>query len=618
MMCFARPQAPLSPLAGEMSVKPTEGGKISHAGSAATPPSVTCGDISPARGEKVANLRRLATLALLAVLAPISGLAHAAEGETAGPPPMDIPVMHEEASAAGIDHAYRGGWEFFVGGGVASFDCNGDRRPDLFFAGGTEPAALYVNRSPTGGALKFEKKPLDLPERDLTKVTGAYPLDIDNDGFTDLVVLRIGENRLLRGGPDCTFTQANRQLAFDGGRAWTTAFAATFEADMPFPTLAFGNYVDRAAPGSPWGTCHDNELFRPQKRDLTEDGKTRLPSYGERTALSPGYCALSILFTDWHRSGTPDLRITNDRQYYRDGQEQLWRVEAGRPPRQFSRSDGWRSVQIWGMGIAEADLNADGYPEYALTSMGDTKLQTLDEDAEEDRPVYRDIAFERGATAHRPYAGEDLRPSTGWHAEFADFNNDGKLDLYIAKGNVEQMPEFAAFDPDNLLLGGLGGKFTEAGHLAGIDVPTRSRGAVLADFNMDGMLDLAVVNREHNVSLFRNLGGKAADGTDSIATRAMGNWLEIELAQKDINPDAIGATISVKTGNTTRVRKVQIGGGHASGHLGFVHVGLGVSERAEIRVQWPDGTWSAPYRVFANNFVRIERGADQARYWLPE
>ncbi|MCB1461277.1 MAG: CRTAC1 family protein [Nitratireductor sp.] len=546
-------------------------------------------------------------------------IAFAAEGETAPPPPMDIPYMHEEAMAAGIDHAYRGGWEFFVGGGVASFDCNGDRRPDLFLAGGTEPAALYVNRSPTGGALKFEQKDTGLPQRDLTNVSGAYPIDIDNDGHLDLVVLRVGENRILKGGPDCTFTQANRLLSFDGGRAWTTAFAAEFEQGMPFPTLAFGNYVDRAAPGSPWGTCHDNDLFRPQKRELTEDGKAAMPAYSERTALSPGYCALSILFTDWHRSGTPDLRITNDRQYYRGGEEQLWRVEPGRPPRLFTRSEGWRSVQIWGMGIAEADLDADGYPEYALTSMGDTKMQTLDEDAEEGRPVYRDIAFEHGATAHRPYAGNDLRPSTGWHAGFEDFNNDGKLDLFIAKGNVEQMPEFAAFDPDNLLLGGLGGKFTEAGHLAGIDLPTRGRGAALADFNMDGMVDLLVVNREHNVSLFRNLGAKSdPQSSDPSRARPMGNWLEIELAQKNVNLDAIGATISVKTGNTTRVRKVQVGGGHASGHLGFVHVGLGVSERAEIRVHWPDGTWSAPYRVFANNFVRIERGSERARYWLPE
>ena len=556
-------------------------------------------------------MRRLfRSLSILMTLVQ-AALAGAARAQEVAPPPlvMDIPVMQEEAAAAGMDHSYTGPWEYFVGGGAAGLDCNGDRLTDLFLAGGTSPAALYVNRSKTAGELRFEKAAMQIEPGLLTGVTGAYPLDIDNDGHKDLVVLRVGRNVLLKGGPDCSFTNGSREFAFDGGREWTTAFAATFEKGAGFPLLAFGNYVDRSAPGAPWGTCHDNDLFRPQK-----DAGT-VPAYNMRTPLSPGYCTLSMLFTDWGRTGRPDLRMTNDRQYYRGGEEQLWRIEPDRPPRPYRSSEGWRSVKIWGMGIAEADLDANGFPEYVLTSMGDTKLQTLDDDAEEGRPVYRDIAFERGATAHRPYAGENTRPSTGWHAEFADFNNDGRLDLFIAKGNVEQMPEFASFDPDNLLLGAHDGRFAEAGDLAGIALPTKGRGAVIDDFNHDGMLDLLVVNRSGPASLFRNLGGRTQDDPQP---GIMGNWLQIELSQNGSNRDAVGARVSVKSGNETRIRTIQVGGGHASGRLGFVHVGLGVAERAQIRVQWPDGEWSPPYRVFANQFVRIDRGAAAARYWLPQ
>jgi hypothetical protein len=129
---------------------------------------------------------------------------------------------------------------------------------------------------------------------------------------------------------------------------------------------------------------------------------------------------------------------------------------------------------------------------------------------------------------------------------------------------------------------------------------------------MDGALDLVVVNRKEPASLFRNLGAKADFGP-----RAMGNWLQIELRQKGANRDAVGATIVVKSGNETRIRKVQAGGGHASGRLGFIHVGTGPAERAQIRVQWPDGDWSAPYRVFANNFVVIEKESAEALYWYP-
>ena len=264
------------------------------------------------------------------------------------------------------------------------------------------------------------------------------------------------------------------------------------------------------------------------------------------------------------------------------------------------------------MGIAEGDIDGDGTPEYALTSMGDTKLQKLDDESDEDRPVYADIAWDKGATAHRPYAGGDLKPSTGWHSEFADFNNDGLLDLFIAKGNVEQMPDFASYDPDNLLIGQWDGGFAEAGDVAGIALPTKGRGAIVDDFNMDGMLDLLVVNRQQKASLFRNCGAVIGDGS-----RPMGNFVAIELSQKDANLNAVGALIYVKSGTQTYVRSVQVGGGHASGHSGFIHVGVGTAERSEIRVKWPDGEWSAPYRVFANNFVIIGRGAPGAKYWYP-
>ena len=111
-------------------------------------------------------------------------------------------------------------------------------------------------------------------------------------------------------------------------------------------------------------------------------------------------------------------------------------------------------MQIWGMGIASQDLTGDGRPEVVLTSQGDNKLQTLDEGAT--GPSYHDIALERGVTAHRPVTGGDVLPSTAWHPEFADVNNDAFVDLYLSKGNVEAMTEYAAKDPNSLLLGQAG------------------------------------------------------------------------------------------------------------------------------------------------------------------
>ncbi len=520
-----------------------------------------------------------------------------------------VPTFIEQAAASGIDHQYTGSWEFFVGGGGAAFDCNGDRMPDVFLAGGSSRSKLYKNISLAGEPLRFEQVPLNLSEKDSLSVTGAYALHIDGDAHIDLVVLRVGRNLLLRGDGNCGFTKANRQLSFDGGREWTTGFSAIWESGAPFPTLAFGNYIDQTAPGSPWGTCHDNLLVRP---NLAANTSSNGPAYNDTTQLTPGYCSLSMLFTDWNNSGEPSLRITNDRQYYRGGEEQLWRVPTQTAPKLYTKRDGWKRLTIWGMGIAEADLNSDGYPEYALSSMGDNMLQQLDTEAEEDQPQYRDVAFDQGTTAHRPYQGDDSKPSTGWHTEFADFNNDARTDLFIAKGNVSAMPDFADIDPDNLLLQHPGGGFVEAGMESRINLPTQGRGALISDFNADGQLDLIVINREASVSVFQNIGV-----AESWGSKPLGNWLAIELQQTETNPQAIGARVVIKTGNLSQSRTVSVGGGHAAGSNGFLHIGLGVAERATVRVRWPDGDWSHEYRVFANHHAVLKRDADKAIYWYP-
>ena len=285
----------------------------------------------------------------------------------AGGPPDALPAPHyvEEASAAGVTHVYDGPFTFFVGGGVAVFDCNQDRRPDLFFAGGVNPSSMYVNASPTGGELAFEQ--VVSPSTDLTSVAGAYPLDIDGDGIVDLAVLRVGENVMLRGLGNCQFERANKAWGIDGGKEWTAAFSAQWEGEALLPTLAFGNYVALTESGERAGGCSDSMMMRPVGNS----------TYGPPITLSPGWCTLSVLFSDWDRSGRRDLRMTNDRHYYRDGEEQLWRVATGEPPRPYTREDGWQKMSIWGMGIASYDLTGDGLTEVFLTSQGDNKLQTL-------------------------------------------------------------------------------------------------------------------------------------------------------------------------------------------------------------------------------------------------
>lgn len=518
---------------------------------------------------------------ILAMMLLAAGSAVAAENAPA------VPTFVEETESAGVTSVYAGDWQYMVGGGAATFDCNEDGLPDMLLAGGEQAATFYRNASAPGGHLKFEAEASGL---EVAGMTGAYPIDIDSDGHVDLILLRVGENLAMRGLGGCRFERANETWAFDGGDAWSTAFSATWERGSQWPTLAIGNYIDRAQEMSPWGSCTDNWLHRPLAA-----GRGFQPPL----ALKPSFCPLSMLFTDWNRSGTPSLRVSNDREYYEGGQEQMWKIEPGSAPVLYTADEGWKYLRIWGMGIASYDLNSDGYPEYFLTSMADNKLQSLAAAPAEGpaAPTYADIAFAKGVTAHRPYTGDDLRPSTAWHTQFEDVNNDGLADLFIAKGNVDAMPDFAIKDPNNLLLQDGDGTFVEVGDKAGVDSVAVARGAALADFNLDGLVDLVVVNRREKAQIWRNTGAAA------------GGWIEVRVQQDAPNRDAIGGWIEVRgDGASIMRREITVGGGHAGGQDGPWHFGLGAASKVEVRVIWPDGVSDAWQGVASDGIYVVERG----------
>ncbi len=520
-----------------------------------------------------------------------------------------IPRFVEETDTAGLQSRFEGEDEFMVGGGVATFDCDGDGLPEVYVTAGVNKAKFYRNRSTRGGPLKLQEERSGL---ELTNAIGAYPLDIDGDGNIDLVVLRVGEVEVFKGLGGCKFQRANQLWKIETGNGWHTAFSATWERGQSWPTLAIGTYVDRSKPEFPWGSCTPGLLLRP---DASSKG------YAPPVPLVPGHCALSMLFSDWSRTGQADLRVANDREYYKDGQEQLWKMTPGQAPTLYTAAQGWKPLQIWGMGIASHDLDGDGYPEVFITSMADNKLQKLEAGAATGTvtPTYFDVAYKRGVTAHRPYVGGDIHPSTAWHTQFADVNHDGYADLFIVKGNVSTMPDFAALDPNNLLLQKSDGLFTEAGQQAGVASVKRGRGGMLVDLNGDGLLDMLVVNRWDKAQMWRNVGAGTA-----AKPAPMGHWLQVRLKQTGGNRDAVGAWVEVDLGDVAGAsgkriirQELTVGGGHASGNLGWMHFGLGAAHQAKLRVQWPQGDWSAWQPVNADGFYLMDKALGVSAWKAP-
>jgi hypothetical protein len=491
-----------------------------------------------------------------------------------------VPAFTEQTATAGLSSPYQGDWEFMVGGGVAAFDCSGDGLPELWLAGGEGPAGFYRNTS-TPGRLTFARTESGL---EAASATGAYPADIDGDGITDLLVLRVGENLLMRGLGDCRFERANEAWGFDGGDAWTAAAAITWEPGATWPTIAVGNYIDRTQEAFPWGSCTPNWLHRPG-----EPGRFAAP-----VPLAPSHCALSLLFTDWNRSGRPALRVSNDREYYKGGQEQLWRMDP--TPQLYTEAEGWKRLRIWGMGIAAQDVTGDGLPDYYLTSMADNRLQVLAGDPA--APTYADRAFARGLTAHKPYITDEYRPSTAWHAQWEDVNADGLPDLFIVKGNVAEMPDFALRDPNNLLLQRPDGTFMEAGDKAGVASMEIGRGGLLVDLDGDAALDMVVQNRWSGAQVWHNGGGD------------LGNRAVLRLVQDGPNRHAIGAIVEMRSGPARITREVTIGGGHASGALVPIILGWGEREAAEVRVTWPGSTGPGPWQQIGAGRWRLSPGSD--------
>jgi enediyne biosynthesis protein E4 len=158
------------------------------------------------------------------------------------------------------------------------------------------------------------------------------------------------------------------------------------------------------------------------------------------------------------------------------------------------------------------------------------------------------------------------------------------------------MPDFALKDPNNLLLQSADGKFVEVGDKAGVASVAVARGAAMADFNLDGLVDLVVVNRREKAQIWRNTSENA------------GGWIEVRLQQTGANRDAVGAWIEVRCDETGVMRReITVGGGHAGGQHGAWHFGLGDATKVEIRVLWPDGTAGDWQAVAPNELYLVER-----------
>jgi hypothetical protein len=376
-----------------------------------------------------------------------------------------------------------------LGGGAAAGDFDGDGRLDLFVTNSSGPNALYRNN---GNGTFTDVAEAAGVARPLRSAHGAGWADYDNDGHLDLFVAAYGESRLYRntGPPAFRFVDVTAAAGVgDPDRTYRTTGVAwgDFDGDAYLDLLVV-RHLDESDPAVLMQTPRNlAPVVRPlalyrNNRDGTFTNVTHWLGDAREYPSPVKGAGFKPAFVDYDNDGDLDIYVVNDFGMF-NFSNALWRTEV-------SKGSG-ADLAIFGMGLAVADYDRDGWLDFYVSDIGASKLlrngagrsfQERAETAGVTRPVIPDPAF------------PDNR-SVGWGVAFVDYDNDGWPDLYLVSGFMDAEPAQNLTNQPNALFHNRGdGTFADVSAESGVDDDGAGREAVVADFDGDGRLDLYVVN----------------------------------------------------------------------------------------------------------------------------
>ena len=571
--------------------------------------------------------------------APVESLTPAEEVARLGRQP---PTFNQVAEQAGVAFQHSRDQDFFnLGGGAAAADFNGDGWLDLYVTNSKGPNALYRNnRDGTFSNIA--------PQAGVANGTGdSYGAawgDYNNDGLLDLYVANYGSSRLFRNNGDETFTDVTEAAGVsDPGPDYRTTGAVWGDYDgdgnldllvvrhikptgpMFTKSSTAQNVLERecreqanaANPQVPRGVTltdtHDFTLsskrdFSPFVRPLALYHNNGDGTFENVTSLlgSANVYPSNVLgagfkptFLDYDNDGDFDIYVVND-----FGDENipnvLWRNDGPGPDGKWqftdvSASTGANAV-LYGMGLAVGDYDNDGDLDLAMTDIGPSQFY-------ENRDGQFVNVTERTGTGRGviPENGE-ISQSIGWGTSFADFDNDGWLDLYVATGYLDSDPcGSLPNQPNALFMNMQDGTFADVSKSSGTNDPGTSREVVTGDFNNDGLVDVYVVN-------IGNLEGDPGTASLFINTYESDNhWLDVSPLNADGTEIAIGAKVKVTVNGVTSLRYAGLAQGHMSQSVMPVHFGLGTAGDADVvEITWPSGATKRLENVPPNQLLKVK------------
>ncbi len=478
---------------------------------------------------------------------------------------------------AGIQHQFEV-YEGTFGGGATVFDLNNDGFEDLFITSGTAKDVLYLNNG--DGTFKNIYDDSGLTTSDDFVTQGAVSADVNRDGFRDLFITTINKNDgsnvipraknlLFLNNGDNTFQDVTTEFGLSELNSFSTGGSfGDFNADG-YPDLFVGNYFQNFE--GTLGVLKDATIVNSHQTAkpylLMNKGGKKFENVTEEYGINHQGFGFGALFTDFDNDGDQDLLVNQDFGYKAVPN---FLYENQYPRKSFE--DVSKSTQMDlkenAMGSAVGDYNNDGLLDYYVTNI---KFNLFMENQGLNQP-FVDKAKELGAYSF----------AISWGANFADFDHDGDLDLYVANGDLN--PNCTPMG--NFYFENEQGKFIDKGRESGANDYGVGRGSVVFDMENDGDLDILVVNQKpvqnyptnSTTRLFRN---------DS----KNGNWSKIHLKGVDSDKNGIGARVEIVSQGIRMIREIDGGGSsHLSQNSVIAHFGLGKSNTIDsLKVVWPGG-----------------------------
>ena len=519
--------------------------------------------------------------------------------------------LTDVTSAAGIQFKHNSGaygGKFLpetLGSGCAFLDYDGDGWQDILLINGMDWPGHKRQRS----TLKLYRNNRNGTFTDVTRAAGLdiemYGMgvavgDYNNDGFPDLLITCVGQNRLFRntGAKFVDVTEKSglgKRLSFSTSALWfdfdrdghLDLFVCNYVKWSP-ETDVFcsvdGKHKAYCTPEAYRGeTCW---LFRNRGNGTFED-VTASSGIFDTSSKS-----LGVAMFDYDRDGWPDLLVANDTQpnkLYKNLHDGKFRDVALDAGLAFSAEGKARA----GMGVDVADYENSGKPGVAITNFDNEMIGFY---RQQNGGTFVDVAAGNGI-------GKVSRNTLGFGCMFADMELDGSLDLVAVNGHIDETVRNVrnvgyAQSPELFLNQGRGTFVDVAAEVGGgFAKPKVGRGVAYGDFDRDGDLDVLLTTNNGPAFLFRNdLNG------DNRSIR-------FKLTGTKSNRDAIGAVVRIFYNGISQMRMVKSGSSYLSQSELPVTFGLGRHDQVERAViEWPSGKTEEFVRLSARREYECVEG----------